>query len=83
MTLVYDINFKYRGAEVEGYATFEEDYSGGNYVVDLNNHVQFTIHCDDNEDWIMLRENGADRPNVDPELVDRVVKHIVKLRNIA
>lgn len=83
MTEVLELNFKYKGAVIEGTATGEEDYNGWTYSIVLNDGLNFRMYCDDNEEWVMLRDNNAISPNIDQELVDKITDQINKNRQIA
>ena len=82
MSEVVELNFKYQGAIIEGYATAEEDYNGQTYSIELN-EMSFKIYYDDNEEWVVLRDKHAISPNVDEELLKKIINQIEKRRLIA
>jgi hypothetical protein len=78
----FDLNFKYKGAIIEGSVLPEEDYSGWTYEVALTHYLTFRIYCDDNGEWSLLRDSNALSPEVEPELVKKII-HVIQLRQSA
>lgn len=77
---VVELSFKYQGAQIEGYATAEEDYNGWTYSIELDDHLSFRIYFDDNEEWVILRDKNAISPAVDDELIAKITQQINKQR---
>ncbi len=77
-----ELNFKYQGADIEGVAFAQEDYNGWTYEISLKDNKTFRLYCDDNEEWILLRD-GARAPNIEQELIDKIIEVIKKQRHIA
>ena len=71
-----ELSFKYQGAVIEGTAYAEEDYNGWTYEVSLNDNQSFRMYCDDNEEWTLLRGDNALAPNMEQELVDKIIEVI-------
>lgn len=82
MSEVIELNFKYKGALIEGSATGEEDYNGWTFLVELN-EVSFRLYCDDNGEWDILRDKNALAPSIEPELIDKITTQIKKQRHFA
>ncbi len=80
---VLELKFKYQGAVIEGTATAEEDYNGWTYLIGLNDQMSFRLYFDDNEEWVLLRDEHAESPDIDKELVDKIIQQIQKQRSIA
>ena len=77
-----ELNFKYQGAEIEGVAFAHEDYNGWTYEISLKENNTFRLYCDDSEEWILLRD-GARAPNIEQDLIDKIIEVIKKQRHIA
>lgn len=77
----FELNFKYKGAEIDGVAYAEEDYNGWTYEVALQDNKTFRIYCDDNEDWNLLRGGNALAPNIDQELIDKIIEVIKRQKH--
>lgn len=80
MTDLIELNFKYKGALIAGYASAEEDYNGWTYTIDLDDYLSFRIYYDDNEEWVILRDKNAISPDVDDELIAKITQQINKQR---
>ena len=83
MSEVVELNFKYQGAVIEGHATADEDYNGWTYSIELSDQMSFRIYHDDNEEWVVLRDKNAVSPDVDEELLKKIISQIEKSRLIA
>jgi hypothetical protein len=78
-----ELSFKYKGAVIEGTAYAEEDYNGWTYEVSLSDNKSFRMYCDDNEDWTLLRGDNALAPNIEQELIDKIIEVIKRQKQIA
>ena len=76
-----ELNFKYKGAIIEGVAYGDEDYNGWRYEVTLKDNKSFRLYCDDNEEWTLLRD-GALAPNIEQELIDKIIEVIKRQRHL-
>ncbi|HEX8331413.1 MAG TPA: hypothetical protein VF622_02255 [Segetibacter sp.] len=78
-----ELSFKYQGAVIEGTAYAEEDYNGWTYEVSLSDNKSFRMYCDDNEDWTLLRGDNALAPNIEQELIDKIIEVIKRQKQTA
>jgi hypothetical protein len=76
------LSFKYQGALIEGTAYAEEDYNGWTYEVSLNDNQSFRMYSDDNEEWTLLRGDNALAPNIEQELVDKIIEVIKRQKHM-
>jgi hypothetical protein len=82
MTETVELNLKYKGALLEGYAVAEEDYNGWTFSIELDD-LNFRLFYDHNEEWMILRDNNALAPTVDEELIDKITMQIKRQRFLA
>jgi hypothetical protein len=78
-----ELNFKYKGAVIEGTAYGEEDYNGWMYEVALHDNQSFRIFSDDNEEWTLVRGDNALAPNIEQELIDKIIEVIKRQKQLA
>ncbi len=78
-----NLTFKYKGALIESMVWPEEDYSGWTYEVELKDYINFRIYCDDNGDWTLLRGGNAMAPDLEPELLDKLIQALTELQQSA
>ena len=77
-----ELSFKYQGAVIEGLAYAEEDYNGWTYKVTLHNNQSFRMYCDDNEEWTLLRGDNALAPDIEPDLIEKIIEVIKRQKQI-
>ncbi len=76
----FELNFKYKGALIEGSVLPEENYDGWTYDVVLNETIEFRLYCDDNGEWSLLRGDNGMKPNVEADLLEQVIYNIEELK---
>jgi len=77
-----ELSIKYKGAIIEGIAYAEEDYNGWTYKVTLHDNQSFRMYCDDNEEWTLLRGDNALAPNIEQELIDKIIEEIKRQKHL-
>jgi hypothetical protein len=70
------IKFDYKGALVEANIFPEENCIGIIYPIEMHGNYAFTVYVNENEDWQVMKENNANIPSVDTELLNSILKKL-------
>jgi hypothetical protein len=71
-----EMNVTYAGAPVEVRLYPEEHFSGTIYPAELDGNYTFTLHFDEEDEWSIMREPNGLTPQVDSELLKKILKNL-------
>ena len=70
------LHFNYRGAYIDANIYPDELCMGPIFIVELNGVYVLTLSINENQQWIILRENDATIPLIETALFDLLVKKL-------
>ncbi len=79
-----EIKFRYWGDMVKANVFEQEDSRGVVYPIKLNGDYFFTLRYNEQQEWMIVKENNGITPRVDKELLNRILKPLeIKLKYAA
>jgi hypothetical protein len=82
--MAIEMNLNYAGAPVEVKLYPDEHLLGTIYPVEMEGNYAFTICMNEDEEWSIMREPNGTTPEVDSELLKKLLKNLqLKLRYAA
>lgn len=71
-----EMSVNYAGAPVEVKLYPDEHFLGTIFPVEMQGNYAFTLYLNEDEEWSIMREPNGETPEVDNELLKKILKNL-------
>jgi hypothetical protein len=73
---IIEMNLNYAGASIMIKLYPEVDFRGMIYPVEIDGHYAFTLHFNEEQDWLVIREPDGTTPFIESDLFEKIIKKL-------